>query len=44
MPETMTDCELFLSLGDAPKPRDASLDWLDCDVASDIGSGVGEGS
>ncbi len=41
MPKTITDCELLLSFGYAPKLRDASLDWLDCDDAPDIGSGVG---
>jgi len=32
MPETIPDSELFLCLGYVPKLREASLDWLNCDI------------
>jgi len=32
MTETISDFELSLSLGYAPKLRDAIMDWLNCDI------------
>ena len=40
MTETISDFELSLSPGYAPKLRDASLDWLNCGINYEIGDSV----